>query len=273
MSAETQKEVEQLKKTFQNLAKKSYRQNVFAFTGFLSLAEQDALQEVVGRAVCGKKSAGSACVKTGGFVTLWGGNEDCERRMARFGSAEEFGYEEDFPIAALKISPLSEKFAEDCSHRDFLGALMHLGIDRSTVGDIFLEGKHAWIFCTETIAPFLCENLDRVRHTAVRCEMLDKNADAGKWPAPRQPEPARLVVSANRADAVAAKAFSLSRSQSLELFRAGKVYVNGRVCGNNSQALKARDVVSVRGFGRFVFLEEGEETRKGRLSVTVGLYR
>ena len=49
-----------------------------------------------------------------------------------------------------------------------------------------------------------------------------------------------LVVSANRADAVAAKAFSLSRSQSLELFRAGKVYVNGRLCGNNSQALKAR---------------------------------
>ncbi len=260
MAAQTQKELEQLKKRFQELAEKAFRQNVFAFTGFLSLAEQDALLEAMGRnPVCP--------------FTLWGGKEDCERRMARFGSPEEFGYEEEFPIAALKVSPLSEKFAQDCSHRDFLGALMHLGIDRGTVGDIFPEGKHAWIFCTETVAPFICENLDRVRHTAVRCEKLDREADAGQWPAPAVPEPVRLVVSANRADAVAAKAFHLSRGQSLELFRAGKVYVNGRLCENNSLLLKPQDVVSVRGFGRFVLLEEGEETKKGRLGVTVGLYR
>ena len=260
MAAETQKELEQLKKRFLELAEKSWRQNVFAFTGFLSLAEQDALQEAMGKnAFC--------------TFTLWGGNEDCERRMARFGSLQELGYEEAFPIAALKISPLSEKFAEDCSHRDFLGALMNLGIDRSTVGDIFLEGKDAWVFCTKTIAPFICDSLDRVRHTNVRCEQLDPDADAPRWPAARQPEAVRLVVSANRADAVAAKVFGLSRSRSLELFRAGKVYVNGRLCENNSAALRAQDRVSVRGFGRFLFLEEGEETKKGRLGVTVGLYR
>ena len=260
MAAETQKELEQLKKRFLDLAEKSYRQNVFAFTGFLSLAEQDALWEAMGKnAFCP--------------FSLWGGNEDCERRMARFGSAEELGYEEDFPIAALRISPLSEKFSEDFSHRDFLGALMHLGIDRSTVGDIFLEGKHAWIFCTETIAPFICENLDRVRHTSVRCEQIDKNGGAVQWPAAKQPETVRLVVSANRADAVAAKVFNLSRSRSLDLFRAGKVYVNGRLCRNNSVTLEGQDRVSIRGFGRFVFLEEGAETKKGRLGVTVGIYR
>ena len=260
MAAETQKELEQLKKRFLDLAERAYSQGRFAFTGFLSLAEQDALQEAMGKnALCP--------------FALWGGNEDCERRMARFGSKGELGYEEDFPIAALKISPLSEKYADDLSHRDFLGAVMNLGIDRSTVGDIFLEEKHAWIFCTETIAPFICENLDRVRHTSVRCVQVDKNASAGEWPEARKPEAVRIVVSANRADAVAAKVFNLSRSRSLDLFRAGKVYVNGRLCENNSLALKQQDRVSVRGFGRFLFLEEGTETKKGRLSVTVGIYR
>ena len=153
MAAETQKELEQLKKRFLDLAEKSYRQNVFAFTGFLSLAEQDALWEAMGKnAFCP--------------FSLWGGNEDCERRMARFGSAEELGYEEDFPIAALRISPLSEKFSEDFSHRDFLGALMHLGIDRSTVGDIFLEGnpisRKKNIFLAQFAARVFAENSSKL---------------------------------------------------------------------------------------------------------------
>lgn len=141
MAAETQKELEQLKKRFLDLAEKSYRQNVFAFTGFLSLAEQNALQEAMGKnAFCP--------------FSLWGGNEDCERRMARFGSAEELGYEEDFPIAALRISPLSEKFSEDFSHRDFLGALMHLENRPEHSGRYFSGGKAGMDFLHGNHCPF-----------------------------------------------------------------------------------------------------------------------
>ena len=67
--------------------------------------------------------------------------------------------------------------------------------------------------------------------------------------------------------------FSLSRSQSLELFRAGKVFVNGRLCENNSAQLGEGDLVSVRGYGRFIFKEAGGNTRKGKLNITVGVYR
>lgn len=256
MAALTEKELKQQKKRFAELANKSYLQNIFTFTGFLSLAEQETLHEAM-------EEAGFAA------YSLWGGADGCERQMARFGSPEELGYEAPFPVAALRISPLQEKFADTLTHRDFLGALMNLGIDRSTMGDIFLEGKGAWLYCTETIAPYICEQLGKVRHTTVRCQQ----AEPGNLPAVREPEPEHLIVSALRVDAVAAKVFSLSRSQSLELFRAGKVFVNGRLCENNSAQLGEGDLVSVRGYGRFIFKEAGGNTRKGKLNITVGVYR
>lgn len=256
MAAETEKELQQAKKRFAELAEKSYQQNIYTFTGFLSLAEQEALHQVMGE-------------KKYRAFGLWGGNENCERQMARFGLPEEFGYEEEYPVVDVKISPLLEKFADELTHRDFLGAVMNLGIERSTVGDIFIEGKHAWLYCTKRIAPFLCENLGQVRHTSVKCHQ----AEGEELPAPREPERMGLVVSGLRADAVLAKVYSLSRSQSLELFAGKKVYVNGRLCENNSYTLKAEDRVSARGYGRFVFYGEGNTTRKGRLNVAVGVYR
>lgn len=256
MSAETEKELQQLKKRFSELAEKSYRQNIFTFTGFLSLAEQEALFEVMGE-------------KRFCTFRLWGGNEGCERQMARFGSPEELGYEEDFPIVPVKISPLLEKFADEMSHRDFLGAVMNLGIERSTVGDIFIEGKHAWLYCMERIAPYICDNLEKVRHTSVRCQI----GGGDVVPLVKEPEEVRLIVSGLRTDAVLSKVFGLSRSQSLELFRARKVYVNGRLCENNSYEPKEGDRISARGYGRFIFQGTGGETRKGRLNISVGIYR
>lgn len=165
MSAETEKDLQQLKKRFLELAEKSYRQSIFTFTGFLSMAEQEALFEAMN-------------TQKGYSFSLWGGSEGCERQMARFGSPEELGYEEPYPIETLKVSPLLEKFADNFTHRDFLGAVMNLGIDRSTVGDIFLEGRHAWVYCTQRIAPWLCENLTKVKHTNVRCETAAEGMEA-----------------------------------------------------------------------------------------------
>ena len=166
MSAESEKELQQLKKRILELARKSYEHNIYTYTGFLSMAEQDVffgMLPELGGAVYG----------------LFGGRQDCERRMLRFGSEDALGYGEDFPIVCLSVRPLAEKFADDMTHRDFLGAVMNLGIDRSTVGDILLEGKSAYLFCTDKIAPYLKEHLDRVKHTKVICRGGDSGEGAG----------------------------------------------------------------------------------------------
>ena len=93
---------------------------------------------------------------------------------------------------------------------------------------------------------------------------------------PKQAAPQFLeeefVVSSNRCDAIIAKAYKLSRTQSTELFRAGKIFVNGRQYDRNSGILKSGDIVSVRGSGKFVFRGFLQETKKGRIRVGIARY-
>lgn len=254
MAAETEKELQQLKRRFLDLADRSWQQNLFAFTGFLSLAEQDVLYR--------------AAQEAGACVSLNGGTEHAERKMARFGNPQELGYEEPFPIKCLLVEPPLEKFADSFSHRDFLGAIMNLGIDRSTVGDILIEGKRAYVFCTETMAPYLAGNLEQVRHTRVRCRPVE---GAESLPARRLAAKEENVASL-RCDGIIASVWKLSRSQSAELFRQKKVFVNGRLQENGSYLLKPEDVVSARGYGKFIFKGERHTTRKGKLVVGIEVF-
>lgn len=254
MAAETEKELQQQKKRFLDLAERSYRQNLFAFTGFLSLAEQEMLWQ----------AARESRIK----VELSGGSEGNERQMARFGDSSELGYEEGFPITCILVQPLLEKFSDTFTHRDFLGAIMNLGIDRSTVGDIFIDGKKAYVYCTDTIAPYIQENLEQVRHTHVKCTIVE---GAENLPVRKLAEK-EVNVASLRADSIIAAVWNFSRSQSLELFRAKKVFINGRLTENNSCQLKINDIVSVRGYGKFIFTGEKYTTKKGKLVIGISLY-
>ena len=243
------------RKRLEELAKKSYSNSQYLFTGFLSAAELDSYYRM---------ERELSYVP----VTIFGGTADCERVMLRFGDEELCGYEEPFPIQCIEIAPLAEKFGEELSHRDYLGALMNLGIERSTLGDIVILGKHAFLFCTGKMAPYILENLDKVRHTSVRCSLAGKVPESTVTRLERK----TIQVSAARTDSIIAKLYHLSRSESVELFRAKKVFVNGRLNENNSGQLKPLDKVSVRGFGRFQFAGITGETRKGKLNAEIDLY-
>lgn len=192
-----------------------------------------------------------------------------KRQMIRFGSAEELGYEEPFPIASLRIHPAAPRFAEKLEHRDYLGTLLGLGIERSVLGDIFLLDTDAYVYCQESMATYFCGNLNRVRCTTVTCEPVDQVPPTAL---PRIEEE-RVNVASGRLDAMVAAVCRLSRSQSAELLRAGKIFVGGRLAENGSFQVKEGDIVSVRGYGRFVYRGIDGETRKGRLYARVGRYR
>ena len=253
---ELSKEDLQLQNRIRDLADKSFKQNVFTFSGFLGLSEQDVFWKTV------------TDIRYVGY-TLYGGMEEAERKMVRFGNPEDLGYEEDFPIVCVHIRPLMEKFADDLGHRDFLGALMNLGIERSTIGDIKLLGKSAYLFCIESIAEYICEHLDRIKHTSVRCEVVTKMEDVPK----EEPEEIEVLLPSMRLDVCLAKIYNKSRGDVVEYFRAKKVYVNGRLCENNAKQLKEGDVVNLRGFGKFIFHGEVWETKKGKLRAKILIYR
>ena len=240
-------EEEMLRNRLRELAERAYHQNIYTYTGFLSLAEQSVLADME---------------RELSFIPwrLFGGRENCERQMAEFGSEELFGYAGTFPIALLQVAPAMEKFADALTHRDFLGAILHLGLERSVVGDILPAGKGAYLFCAESMADFLCQNLTRVKHTPVRCRRAEEVPEALR---PKTEE--RLLTAASeRADAVAAALWGKSRSQILELFRQKKVFLNGRETENPSVLLKPGDCLVVRGFGKAYYRGLEGETRKGR---------
>lgn len=256
MAQENEKELQQLKNRFHDLADRAFTQGVFTFTGFLGLGEQ----EIFWRGEPGLKYAG---------YTLYGGYEGADRVVVRFGDVAELGYEMPFPIVCLHIKPLMPKFADALTHRDFLGALMNLGIVRSTIGDIKVGEGEAYLFCLDSVAEFICENLEQIRHTHVKCTV----AQEFREPEQEEPEQTRIQVASLRVDAVLSKVYNISRDKSLELFRAGKVYVNGRLCGNNARLLKTGETVNARGFGKFSLGDDVRETRKGKLAAEVRVYR
>lgn len=245
-------EEQQLQKRFSELAEQSYQNNAYYFTDFLSPGDAALVYPVVEDTE----------------FSMWGGAPGCERVILRFGNPEDLGYEIPFPVRLLKAEPLIKKFADELTHRDFLGALMNLGIERDTIGDIVVKDKIGYIFVVERIADYIQENLIQVKHTHVKCQTLEK------MPEEVQPElePVELIVSSVRMDGIISKLFRLSRNQSLELFRKKMILVNGRVFENNSGSPKEGDVVAVRGYGKFVFREVQHSTRKGKQSVLVERY-
>lgn len=253
---DSEKELQQMKNRFRDLAGKSFSQNLFTFSGFLGLSEQSVLH-------------GMENELTYAGMKLFGGDEQVERRMVRFGNPPELGYEIPFPIVCVHVKPIVSKFADDLSHRDFLGALMNLGIERSVLGDIRVGEKEAYLFCQEKIADFICENLTKVKHTHVKCELVEEGFQVPE----EEPERIFVQVPSMRADAILAKVYNRSRENVLDLFRAQKVFVDGRLCENNSRLIRVGEKINARGYGKCYVSSEPVTTKKGKLSVEVFVYR
>ncbi len=238
------------------LADRSYNTGQFTFTDFLGMADLSMFYK-------NEKDFIFA------HHTAFGGCEQAERKIIRFGDPDELGYSVDFPISALCIQPLSKKFSDDLNHRDFLGALMNLGIKRELLGDIFVKENEALLFCKESIADFISENLTRVKHTSVKVVQAQ---DTDAITAPKKEEKV-IQVASGRIDAVIAKVYNLSRQDAMALFPAGLVYLNGMECTENAKALKAGDVIAVRGRGKFEYDRESGLSKKGKLNCVVLIYK
>lgn len=238
------------------LANRSYNNNQYTFTNFLSVQE---LSEYYGM----ERELAFA------GVTVYGGCDIAERQMIRFGSEENLGYVEEFPITPIRIKPLSSKFSDDLNHRDFLGALMNLGIKRETLGDIFVKGNEACLFCIDSMAEYITENLTRIKHTTV---IASRDCDVSNITEPTL-EDKIIQVNSERIDAVIAKVYNLSRGDSLDLFPKNLVFINGRLCTENAKNLKAEDKISVRGYGKFIFSNIAGVSKKGKTNCLVKIYK
>lgn len=146
------------------------------------------------------------------------------------------------------------------THRDFLGAILGLGIERDCVGDIIV-GEESFFLTTRKIAPFILQNLDKVGRLGVKLKEVPIDS------VPDKNEPHTEVeasVASLRLDALISAAFNISRSTAAQGIEAGLVSLNFLPCENPAKTLKEGDLISYRGKGRAKVFELGSFSKKGR---------
>lgn len=242
-----------LKKRIEELSERSYTNGIYTSTEFLSPYEQNIV-----------KSSVHGCPYT--FI---GGYDSSEKRIAIFGSEELCGYEVVSPVTFIKIEPSSEKFSDKLSHRDFLGAIMSLGLRRSTFGDIVVSNNTGYAVCLDSVADFVCENLISIKHTSVKCTKIDK-IPVDAIPAPIENT---FVVSSDRLDSVISSIYKISRSESKSLIEHEKVLLGGAVVTNADIHPNENDIITVKGLGKFIYCGIEKETKKGRLRCIAKIYK
>lgn len=234
-------------KHIEDLARRSFEKGYTTYSEFLTLEEQSTVKNL----------------KLPLNYTSFGGYNEAERRVLAFGENGEF------PIVCIEIKSLNQKFADKLTHRDFLGAIMNLGINRNTLGDIIVKENSACIFALESISGYITQNLTRIKHTSVKCEIIDSVPDFIN----ELPDEEEIIVSSLRADAVIASVYKLSRNNVSSLFSTSKVFINSALCTKESTQLKSKDRISVRGYGKYIFEEEIRKTKKDRLVIAVRIYK
>ena len=243
-----------LQKRLAELSRIAYTREIDTFSEFLNLNELNILHTT-------PKDMLLSQYKT------YGGYGLSERQMAAF-LPDALYYDYQYPIQIIEISPVNRKFAEELSHRDYLGAVMNLGIERCKLGDILIEDGKAILFAKEELAGYIMEHLTRIRHTTVKTSILSAFEDSYE---PRYEELKGTVASV-RLDTVLSLAYPLSRSKITGLIEGARVFVNGKLVTSNGYRLKEGDILSVRKMGRIGYNGILSETKKGRYMVSIRKY-
>ena len=243
-----------LKKRFLDLSKQADRKGIVTFSDFLNSNEQNIFHQVEQTLFC--------------RYEMNGGYENAERQMVAF-LPDALYYEWSFPYSCIKIEPAYPKFADKLSHRDILGAVMNLGIERVKTGDILLKDSVAYLFCADSVKDYILQELDRIKHTVVKVsETQLENFSI-------EPDFACLsgIITSNRLDAVVACICKVSRSMASSMIANGKVFIGGREVLHNTYVCKEKDVISVRSYGKYIFDTVSGETKKGRIKINYRQYK
>lgn len=204
--------------------------------------------------------------KNGILGTLFGGYEGAERQM--LGVFPDWQEPDNtlFPIDALKISVKGETVP---SHRQYLGTILSLGIERDKIGDILVCERGAYVFLCSDISEFVKDSISKIG----KCGAFAEYADLKSVILPNKKfEDISCVCASLRLDAVVAGLMNRSRNEAKNLILSGKISVNHFETQKTDFVLQEGDLLSIRGFGRARIEKIGAKTRSGRVHIMFKKY-
>ncbi len=224
------------------------RQNRVIFTPFLSQGEG-----MIFTSLCGKEQP---FLYDGGF------------KNARRCCYALLPYEDmpvSFPICVLKAVYRSR--FEVLTHRDVLGAFLHQGIEREQIGDLLIKEDAVYVAVSEKISSFLINQVTKIRHTSLHFERYEGSLEYEEKFTLRY-----YNVSSLRMDAIVAGMCQISRAKASSLIASGMVKVNDLPLETGSSLCHNNSTVSIRGYGRFQFIEVQHTTKKNRFVIEVRVF-
>ena len=244
-------------------------QYVAGYSGFLSPKEQRMAREILAR-------------KKADCVSFFFGGYDGSERNRLFAlpdyMAEEGEYGASlvracFPelvedaVVAVRIQ--GSGYRKLC-HRDYLGSLLGLGVERDAVGDIaLLDDFSAVVFCDGAISRLVLLELKKIGNDSVKTEIFDVPADFSN--APRL-QPVSDTVASARFDCVVSALAGISRERAQSAIRGGLAELDYFTEERPDRGVSEGSIISVRGYGKFIVTELSEQTKKGRLRLKASKY-
>lgn len=247
-----------------DLKEKSATDSVIISSGFLSLEEQSQIIKT--------ENVNNKYVDT----FYYGGFDEAERKVTVFvpsfyGADNETFTEllDEYDSNPLQLLCVKKDRFSALSHRDYLGALMGLGIKREVIGDIIINEEGCYIICLKSISEYLCENLNqagRGQLSVTKADFKDLQTMEIKT------ETVFTSVASLRLDCLVASAFKLSRTNAVNAINQGIVYVNSKQILKPDHNLNEGDKLVLRGKGKVIIDEIIRENKKGRIHLNIKRY-
>ena len=207
---------------------------------------------------------------------FWGGMPEAERKtLILYPEKLVFLFQKEIPdkqayLQAIKIELPNENKGK-YSHRDYLGALMKLGVKREKIGDILVDQEGADIIILPEIEKYLLYNLPSLKRFSKAKLQLITVEQIRKIEI--QKEEITITVASMRLDTIIAELMKTSRSKACEAITAERVYINGSKQNKINKEVKIGDKITIRGKGRFEIKELVRHTKNDREVLLVEKYK
>lgn len=188
--------------------------------------------------------------------------KESERRMISFNN----NYGIPFPYKVIKIDNVS-KFNK-LNHRDYLGAILSLGIKRNKIGDLLVKEDSCYVPVCEEIADFILSNLTSVGNVSCKVSLLDKISEIPEYEFKEE----IILIQSLRIDSVVSKLAKVSRGKAQVLIEEGKVLINYNRVREKSSDIIEGTRVTIRGIGKFIIADIVGNSKSGKLKILVKKY-
>ncbi|MGL5150789.1 MAG: RNA-binding protein [Clostridium sp.] len=195
-------------------------------------------------------------------IEAQGGFHNCDRRIISFNNI----YEIPYPIKVVKIDA-STKF-KNLSHKDYLGAIMSLGVDRNKFGDLILKNQYVYVAVQEEICDYLIANLTQI--STIPCKVTEV-LNCEDIPKPQFDEVTILVASL-RVDNIITKIINQSRTKAQVLIDQGKVLIDYTKVIDKSKEIQSGQTITIRGFGKFILGDVIGNSKSGKIRIIIKKY-